>query len=66
MYRLVDPYSQGLEAEGLSTHGDQSPYLTFQILKAGDMINKVKITTDGLVHFDAYCTGFYNTSNDLQ
>lgn len=64
MYRLVDPYSQGLEAEGLSTHGDQSPYLTFQILKAGDMINKVKITTDGLVYFDAYCTGFYNTSND--
>lgn len=64
IYRLVDPYSEGLKAEGFTTNGDQSEYLTFKILKVGDKLGDVEITTDGLVYFDSACTGFFNTSND--
>lgn len=62
-YRLVDPYSAGLKAEGYETQGDQSAYVEFTLLQPGDKINDVTITMDGLVYFPAYCTGFYNTSN---
>lgn len=64
MYRLVDPYSEGLEKEGFSTKGDQSPYLEFTLLKPGDEVAGVTITMEDLVYFPYYCTGFFNTSND--
>lgn len=64
MYRLVDPYSEGLEKEGYSTKGAQSPYLEFTLLKPGDKLNDVAITMENLVYFPYYCTGFFNTSND--
>lgn len=63
-YRLVDPYSEGLAAEGYPTEGAQSEYVEFKLLKPGDKLNDITITMEGLVYFPAYCTGFYNTSND--
>lgn len=63
LFRLVDPYSEGLEKEGFTTNGDQSEYVEFTLLKPGDKINDVTITMEDLVYFPAYCTGFYNTSN---
>ena len=63
-YRLVDPYSAGLEAEGYETKGAQSEYLEFSLLQPGDKIHDTTVTMEGLVYFPAYCTGFYNTSND--
>lgn len=64
VYRLVDPYSEGLEKEGYNTKGEQSPYLEFTLLQPGEKLGDVTITMEGLVHFPYYCTGFYNTSNN--
>lgn len=64
LYRLVDPYSEGLTKEGFTSNGDQSPYVEFTLLKPGDKIGNVTITMEDLVYFPYYCTGFFNTSND--
>lgn len=64
LFRLVDPYSEAIKEEGLSTKGNQSAYLTFKLLAPGDKVNDVTITSNGIVYFDPCCTGFYNTSND--
>lgn len=64
LYRLVDPYSEGLTKEGYSSNGDQSPYLEFTLLKPGDKVGNVTITMEDLVYFPYYCTGFFNKSND--
>lgn len=64
IYRLVDPYSEGLKKEGYTTEGAQSPYLTFKLLKIGDKVNDIEITQKDLVYFESACTGFFNTSND--
>lgn len=63
-YRLVDPYSKALENEELSTKDDPSPYVTFKLLSPGDKVNNVTISPDGkgLVYFDSYSSGFYNTT----
>ncbi|MCC8186263.1 MAG: hypothetical protein LIP08_01795 [Bacteroides sp.] len=63
-YRLVDPYSEGLEKENFTTRGNQSPYAEFTILPAGSVYQGVTTTVEGLVVYDDICTGFYNTSND--
>lgn len=63
-YRLVDPYSEGLATEGYPTEGAQSEYVEFTLLKPGEKLNDITITMEGLVYFPAYCTGFFNTSND--
>lgn len=64
LYRLVDPYSEGLEKEGYNTKGEQSPYLEFTLLKPGNKVNDVTITMEDLVYFSDYCTGFFNTAQD--
>lgn len=64
IYRLVDPYSEGLKKEGYTTEGAQSPYLTFKLLKVGDKIGDIEVTRKDLVYFESACTGFFNTSND--
>ena len=66
-YRLVDPYTPGLEAEGYipnNNRGNQSPYLEFQVLPAGSVYKGVTTTVEGLVVYDDINTGYYNTSND--
>lgn len=63
VYRLVDPYSEGLEKEGYTTKGEQAPYVEFTLLQPNDKINDVTITMEGLVYFPSYCTGFFNESN---
>lgn len=63
-YRLVDPYSAALKAENLSTNDDQSPYVTFKLLVPDDKVGNITITSNGLVYFDSYCSGLYNTAND--
>lgn len=61
-YRLVDPYSKALENEELSTKDNPSPYVTFKLLSPGDKVNNVTIVGKGLVYFDSYSSGFYNTT----
>jgi len=71
-YRLVDPYTEGLEKEEYYPNdckGNQSPYLEFKILFAGDVYSAVKfsdgssedisITVDGLVVYPDFYTGWY-------
>lgn len=65
-FRLVDPYTPGLNAEGYIPNfnkGDQSPYLEFQVLPKGSVYKNVTTTVDGLVVYGDINTGYYNTSN---
>lgn len=39
---------------------DSDEYLTFKVLKVGDTFAKQKVTTEGLVVFDVFDTGYYN------
>lgn len=63
-YRLIDPYSAALKAEEITTNGDQSPYVIFKLLAPGNKLNDVTISNEGLVYFDSYCSGFYNTAEN--
>lgn len=60
-YRLVDPYSQGIENEGFAENGEatgnQAPFVEFVILPAGSAVNGVQTTIDGLVFYDGFSTG---------
>jgi hypothetical protein len=65
VYRLVDPYTPGLTDQGYIpdyNKGNQSPYVYFEILPAGSTVGSVKTTTDNLVYFDPFYTGYYNTN----
>lgn len=65
IFRLVHPYDEGLEAEGYSPDNvaeGPSPYVKFQILKAGDELRGVTLQNDGLVYYDQFRTGFLNPS----
>jgi hypothetical protein len=66
-YRLVDPYTQGLNEEGYVpayNKGNQSPFVEFNILPKGSVYKNVTTTIDGLVVYEEFYTGFYNTSNN--
>lgn len=65
MYRLVDPYSQGIKAEGVPSEGGQTDFLTFQLLKKGDKLGDVEITNDGLVYFLSASTGYFYTNDGI-
>lgn len=60
LYRLVDPFSQGLESEKINSQGAQSRYLEFTLLKPGNTLGDVTITMEDLVYFQSYCTGFFH------
>jgi len=76
-FRLVDPYTEGLNNpdEGYTPDqlkGDQSPYLEFQVLPKGFVYTATRtnattatITTsvDDLIMYGDICTGFYNIAN---
>ncbi|MDR2804255.1 MAG: hypothetical protein LBB85_01220, partial [Dysgonamonadaceae bacterium] len=62
-YRLVDPYTQGLNEEGYVpgyNRGNQSPYVEFQILPKGSVYRDVTTTVEGLVVYGDFCTGYYH------
>lgn len=65
LFRLLDPYTEGLKAEGYYPdyykHGP-SPYIEFLLLKKGNTLAGQTITTSGLVYFQTYYSGFYNTT----
>ncbi|MFK2674275.1 hypothetical protein ACIXS0_09845 [Bacteroides fragilis] len=61
-YRLVDPYKEALEKEGIATKGNSAPYLEFTILPKGSTFNEVTTTMDSLVVYDPVNTGFYNST----
>ncbi len=64
-YRLVDPYTEGLEAEGYVPEynkGNQSPYFEFTILPAGSVLVGVTTTVDGLVTYSDVATGYFSTN----
>lgn len=62
-YRVVDPFSQGFEDEGLKIGEEQAQYFEFTILPAGSEHKGVTTTTDGLVVYDDINTGFYDNTN---
>ncbi len=67
MYRLVDPYSEGLEEEGYVDEGDvvngPSEYVVFKLLQPGDVIDdSITITMNDLVYFQPYMTGYYSSN----
>lgn len=64
-YRLVDPYSEGMEKEGFiesgQNKGNQTPYLEFRVLAKGSTVGKITTTMDNLVIYNYFDTGFYHT-----
>ena len=64
-YRLVDPFTKGLNAEGYVpnyTKGNQSPYWEFQILPKGSVYKGVTTTVNGLVVYNDIYTGYFHTT----
>lgn len=61
-YRLVNPYKEAFEQEGIATKGNADPYLEFTVLPKGSSYNGVTTTTDNLVVYDPVNTGFYNST----
>ncbi len=64
LFRMLDPYSEGLVKEGYVNDGEapSGTYLTFRVLQVGETLNSTEITTTGLVYFDPYDTGYYYAS----
>lgn len=63
-YRLVDPYSEGLDEEGYipdDASGNQCAYLEFQVLPAGSVYKGVTTTVNGLVVYDDFDTGWFES-----
>jgi hypothetical protein len=63
-YRLVDPYTQGLSAEGYVPNynrGNQAPFVEFQILPKGSVYKNVTTTVEGLVVYPDFNTGYYRS-----
>lgn len=63
-YRLVNPLSTALSAEGSTLtnagfilDGSQSQYITFRVVSPGEQMAGVTVTGEGLVDFDPYRTG---------
>lgn len=61
-YRLVNPYTEALEKEAISTKGNADQYLEFTILPKGSTYNEVTTTVDNLIVYDVVNTGFYNST----
>lgn len=58
LYRLVNPYATVLKALNVASSAAQSPYLTFKLLKPGDVVGDVTISSTGLVLFEDCNTGY--------
>ena len=63
VFRLMDPYSEGIKAEGMPTQGGPSEYIEFRILKKGEKLNGIEITRDDLIYFKRFNTGYFSSSN---
>lgn len=64
LFRLVDPYSEGLVAEGYYPDyykAGPSPYIQFKLLKKGNTLAGQTITQSDLVYFNTFYTGYYHT-----
>ena len=64
-FRMIDPYSEGLEKEGYAPdYVNEGPaeYVDFRILKKGDVFNGVTITQDDLVVWNMFRTGYFHSS----
>lgn len=61
MFRLVDPYSEGLEAEEYPVNRGPSAYLNFRIINPGEKFYDVTVNEKDLVYFEPVYTGYYST-----
>ncbi|MCI2122196.1 MAG: hypothetical protein LKK19_05785, partial [Bacteroidales bacterium] len=71
IFRLIDPYSEGLTAEGYYPDyykDGPSPYIEFRLLQPGDKLydGAITITKSDLVYFANYNTGYYHTSYNAE
>lgn len=64
VFRLVNPYAQGIKAEGFTSQAGPSEYVQFRILQPGEKVYDTTVTMENLVFFDTFYTGFYHTSYD--
>lgn len=65
LFRVMAPYDGAARSEyGTSADGNQTPFIQLKVLHKGDTFHNQTIETDGLVYFDGFNTGFYNTAND--
>ena len=62
MFRLVKPYHEGIEAEEIPTKGNAAEFVTFRILKKGEILEDVEITREDLIVFDSYNSGLHHPS----
>lgn len=60
VFRLVNPYAQGLAAEGYPQKAGPSEYVQFRVLQPGETVFDTTVTMENLVYFDTFRTGFFN------
>lgn len=66
VFRLVNPYEQGLKVEGYDQQAGPSEYVQFRILQPGEKVYDTTVTMENLVIFDTFFTGFYNANYDAE
>lgn len=60
IFRVMDPYNATfMKTKEMTTDGNQAPYMEFKVTKAGDVVDGVTLTQDGLVFFSDTNTGYY-------
>lgn len=60
VFRVVNPYEQGLNSEGYTQAAGPSEYVQFRILQPGEAVYGSTVTMENLVIFDTFYTGFFN------
>lgn len=69
LFRVVDPYSQGLDEEGYTpdyVKAGPCSYIQFEVLKKGDVLAGQTLTQDDIVYYDMFNTGYYYTSYEAE
>lgn len=69
MFRLVNPYAEGLRYEGYyPNYYNDGPTenVIFRVMQPGDQLFDTTITLNDLVYYDDYRTGYYHTSYEAE
>lgn len=66
VFRVVNPYAQGLAAEGYGQNAGPSEYVQFRILQPGEKVYDTTVTMENLVIFDTFRTGWFHDSYEAE
>ncbi|MDE6654893.1 MAG: hypothetical protein K2K37_10970 [Muribaculaceae bacterium] len=60
VFRVVNPYAQGLAAEGYPQNAGPSEFVQFRVLQPGEKVYDTTVTMENLVYFDTFRTGWFH------